>query len=127
LPETILVVEDEVIVRMVVADYLRHCGYKVIEACNADEAITVLQQAEVKVDVLFSDVEMPGALDGFALSTWVRANRPEIEVILASSAQRTIKSAEELCEGGTLPKPYDRQAVVDRIKRLRAKREARRS
>lgn len=63
--ETVLVVEDEVLLRLVVAEYLRDCGFKVIEAAHADEAVMVLKQPDLRIDVLFSDIEMPGSLDGF--------------------------------------------------------------
>ena len=74
--ETVLLVEDEVLVRMPIAQYLRDCGYKVIEAVNADEAITVLLHKETVVDLVFSDIEMPGAVDGFGLAKWIREHRP---------------------------------------------------
>jgi CheY-like chemotaxis protein len=66
--ETILVVEDDVLVRMPIAHYLRDCGYKVVEAANADEAVTVLSHKETVIDLVFTDIEMPGALDGFGLA-----------------------------------------------------------
>jgi CheY-like chemotaxis protein len=120
--ETVLVVEDEVLVRMVISDYLRECGYKVIEATNADEALAVLQHLDVRVDILFSDIEMPGEMDGFALSTWVRRNRPDLEVILTGSVPRAANAAANLCDSGPLSKPYEPQAVVERIRRLIATR-----
>ena len=61
-PETILVVEDDVLVRMPISQYLRDCGYKVIEAANADEAMTVLLHKETVIDIVFTDIEMPGTL-----------------------------------------------------------------
>jgi len=66
--ETVLVVDDEVLIRMVISEYLRDCGYKVIEAANADEAILLLQQEELTIDVVFTDIEMPGSMDGWGLS-----------------------------------------------------------
>jgi CheY-like chemotaxis protein len=120
--ETVLVVEDEVLIRLVIAEYLRDCGYKVIEAANADEAVLVLQQTERRIDVVFSDVEMPGSMDGFGLAQWVRANRPDIEVILAGSVARAVDAAADLCAGGSVPKPYEPQTVHDRIRRLLAGR-----
>ena len=80
--ETVLVVEDEVLLRLTIAAYLRDCGYEVIEAADADEAVLVLQQPELDIDVLFTDIEMPGAMDGFGLAQWTRANRPGLDVIL---------------------------------------------
>ena len=121
-PQTVLVVEDEVLIRLVIAEYLRECGYRVHEAVNAEEAILILQAPEVSIDIVFSDVEMPGDMDGFGLARWVRANLPEIQVILTSGAERSADIAGTLCEAGPLmKKPYHTQAVVDRIKELAAK------
>ena len=78
--ETILVVEDDVLIRMPIAQYLRDCGYKVIEAVNADEAMTVLLHRDKIIDIVFSDIEMPGSVDGFGLSKWIRENRPGMDV-----------------------------------------------
>ena len=120
--ETVLVVEDEILLRLVIAEYLRDCGYRVIEAADADEAVIVLKQPNVAVDVLFSDVDMPGSMDGFALSQWTRSNRPDIEVVLTGSVPRAVNAATTLCEEGTVPKPYEPQSVHDRIRRLLAAR-----
>ena len=89
--ETILVVEDDVLIRMPIAEYLRDCGYRVIEAVSADEAMTVLMQKETQVDIVFSDLEMPGSTDGFGLSKWIRDNRPGIDVILTGTVPRALK------------------------------------
>ena len=121
-PQTILVVEDEVLVRLVIAEYLRECGYKVHEAAHAAEALAVLQSPEVSIDVVFSDVMMPGEVDGFGLARWVRSHRPDIQVILTSGIDRSAEVAGMLCEAGPLlDKPYEPQGVVDRIKQLLAK------
>src|SRR5262245_45697420 len=106
-PPTVLVVEDDVLVRIMVAAYLRECGFDVVEAGNADEAIRVLE-ADLRVDVVFSDVNMPGSMDGFGLAQWLRRERPGLEIILTSGAARTAKEAGELCEHGPImAKPYD--------------------
>jgi CheY-like chemotaxis protein len=119
-PRTILVVEDEVLVRMVIADYLRDCGYKVIEAGNAAEALTVLQSSET-VDIVFSDVQMPGEMDGFGLAQWVRQNRPGLRILLTSGNARAAHTAGDLCEEGPLEsKPYQPQSVLARIQQLLA-------
>ena len=121
--DTVLVVEDEVLVRVVISEYLRRCGYKVIEAVSADEAILVLQKADLRVDVVFSDIEMSGSMDGFGLSRWVHDNRPELQIILTGTVARAADAAADLCEEGpTLAKPYEPQLVVDHIKRLLAAR-----
>jgi CheY-like chemotaxis protein len=119
----VLVVEPEVLPRMMISSYLRECGYKVIEAANGDEALLVLKESDVPVDVLFSVVEMPGTVDGFGLSKWTRTNHPNVHVILASNVTGEAKAADELCEDGPMmKKPYDHQHLADRIRRLLAGR-----
>lgn len=119
---TILVVEDEILIRLVIADYLRGCGYKVYEASSGDEAMILLQQDDPKIDLVFTDTEMPGRIDGFALARWLREQRPEVEVILVGSPAKAADTAAGLCEDGPLPKPYHPQMVIDRIRRLLASR-----
>ncbi|WP_325352830.1 response regulator [Acidisoma sp.] len=119
-PQTVLVVEDEILVRMVIADYLRDCGYRVIEAGDAEEALKVLQSSE-DVHVVFSDVQMPGEMDGFGLARWIRQNQPQVKVLLTSGNAKAAATAHDLCEEGPLEaKPYQPQTVLDRIKRLLA-------
>jgi DNA-binding NtrC family response regulator len=120
--ETVLVVEDDVLVRMPIAQYLRDCGYKVIEAADADEAMAVLLHREIIVDVVFSDIEMPGSIDGFGLAKWIRANRPGLDVLLAGTVPRAVEGAESLCEQGPIKKPYEAQTVHNHIRRLLAAR-----
>jgi len=118
---TILVVEDEVLIRTAIAEYLRHCGYRVIETASADEAIVMLNQADINIDVVFSDVEMPGSMDGFGLAKWVRSNKPGVHIILTGNIQKAAHAAGDLCEEGPhLAKPYEPQQLIDWIKRLRA-------
>lgn len=122
--ETILVVEDDILVRMPIAQYLRECGYKVIEAANADEAMHVLLHKDTVVHLVFSDIEMPGAVDGFGLAKWIRENRSDLDVLLAGTLSRAVKNAKDLCAQGPVPKPYEAQAVHDHIRRLLAARDA---
>jgi DNA-binding NtrC family response regulator len=122
--ETILVVDDDILVRMSISQYLRDCGYKVIEASHADEAMEVLLHKETVVDVVFSDIEMPGAVDGFGLAKWIHEHRPGLDVLLAGTVPRAVESAKDLCEQGPVPKPYDHQIVHNHIRRLLAARKA---
>lgn len=122
---TILVVEDEVIIRMAVADYLRECGYRVLEASNASEAIELLD-AQL-VDLVFTDVDMPGEMDGFDLAHWVRDHALELPVIITSGVPRTARKAEELCKDRPLlDKPYHHQELSARINTLLASTRQRR-
>ena len=111
---TVLVADGEVLVRHALADYLRRCGYEVIEAASSDEALTVLA------------VTIGGSLSGFALAAWARASRPGLQVLLAGNVEKAADAAAGLCdEGPALARPYDPQLVVDRIKRLLAARDRR--
>jgi len=123
--EVVLVVEDEILIRHVIADYLRSCGYKVIEAATAEEATVLLGHTEIEIDIVFSDVEMPGSMDGFSLAKWLRANRPGVDVILTGNVTRATEAAADLCEEGPMPKPYEPQTAADRIRHLLALRAAR--
>lgn len=125
-PETVLLVHDDVLVRMSLAAFLRECGYRVLEATSGDEALTMLKEANITIDVVFSDLQMPGPIDGFGLSRWLRANRPEMDMILAATEQRAAEAAGDMCVDGPLPKPYHPQSLVDRIKQLRAVRDRKR-
>jgi len=117
--KTVLLVDSEIIVRTTLSEYLRSCGYRVVEAASGEEALTVLKDTELPVDVTLSEVELRGDIDGFQLAAWIRHRRPQISVILAGTQKRAVKAAGDLCEEGPMmKKPYDPQLVLDHIKRL---------
>jgi CheY-like chemotaxis protein len=117
-PPTILVVEDEILVRTVIAAYLRDCGFDVVEAGNAEEAVRVLE-ASIRVDIVFSDVNMPGSLDGFGLVQWLRRERPGLKIILTSGAAQAVKDASDLCAHvPILAKPYDYAELARQLRAL---------
>ena len=123
LTSSVLIVDGDIVSRHVIADYLRHCGYAVVEAANTDEALVGLAEPTLSIDVILCDVSALGSRSAFELATWVRANRPELEVKLAQGAEIAAQTAAELCENGPhLRRPYEPEAVVDYIKRLRAGR-----
>ena len=118
----ILIVEADELVRAPLAEYLRECGYRVLEAVNAREARQLLTNGEWGIDVVLCEVESLGE-NGFSLGTWVRRNYPRITVILAGSVAKAAEKAGDLCEEGpTLSKPYDHRIVSERIKSLLAAR-----
>jgi CheY-like chemotaxis protein len=80
---TILVVEDEILVRLMIAEELRGQDYNVVEAASADEARSVLQSG-VKIDLVLTDIWMPGSIDGAGLVHLIRVERPALKVVLAS-------------------------------------------
>ena len=115
---TVLVVEDEMMVRMPIAEYLRDCGYNVVEAGDAYEAIAVMD-AEKPVSLVFSDVRMPGKMDGFGLAEWFRSNYPSVPVLLTSgyNGGRSLASA-SIPGGRFIEKPYSQTQVARRIAAL---------
>jgi CheY-like chemotaxis protein len=114
--ETILVVEPDVLVRMVISDYLRECGYKVFEAIGSEEVMAILK-TDSKVDAVLAEVKLEG-MDGFELAHWIRSNCPEIEVILTSGPVKAAEKAGDLCDEGPVDKPYHPQQIVRRLKIL---------
>ena len=119
----VLVIDSDIISWHAIADYLRHCGYVVVEAANTDEAMLAMADALLQVDVILCDVAAGGAMTGFELASRVRRNRPELEVRLAGSIANTADAAASLCENGpNLARPYEPQSVADYITRLRATR-----
>ena len=122
--EAVLVVDGDILSRHAIADYLRHCGYAVVEAASTDEAMTALAEASLGIDVILCDVAAIGARSAFDLAQWVRNNRPGLEVRLAGNVDIAVRTAADLCETGPhLRRPYEPQAVMDYIKQLRAARE----
>src|SRR3984893_16300273 len=116
--KTILVLDDDVLVRMPVVQFLRDCGYRVVEAATIDEAIALLEKT-IPLDVVLSKIDIPGSMNGFGFAQWARSVRPELKILLAATPERTVRNAAELCEvGPTLKRPYDHKLVLDRIKRL---------
>lgn len=123
-PQTVLVVDAEVLVRLTISAYLRDCGYRVVEAASAEEALAVLRQTDLGIDAVLVDMDLPGSMDGFELAQWVREHREGLSVILAGTPARAAERAAELCESGPhLARPYEPQVVVDRIRRLLAERD----
>lgn len=115
---TVLVVEDEMMVRMPIAEYLRDCGYNVVEAADASEAIAAMD-ADGPVNLVFSDVRMPGNMDGFALAEWFRFHYPSVPVLLTSgyNGGRNVPAA-SVPRGRFIEKPYSQIQVARRIASL---------
>jgi DNA-binding NtrC family response regulator len=112
----VLVVEDEILVRIAVADYLRDADYWVIEAANAAEAVAIFSSGE-QVDIVFSDIRMPGPMDGVALARWVADHHPGVPVLLTSANAGPVRSAEFLARDAFLPKPYLLENVASSLRR----------
>ena len=111
----VLIVEDEPLVRLTGADLLTDAGFEVLEAGNADEALLILEATQ-EVRVVFSDVEMPGALDGLGLARNICRRWPSIGIVLTSGHQ--IREEMIPGDGRFVPKPYDGQALVRQIEEI---------
>jgi DNA-binding NtrC family response regulator len=111
----ILVVEDEILIRSAVAEFLRIAGYKVIEAADAAEAVAIFA-SRTPIDLVFSDINMPGPMDGLGLVRWIADHHPGIHVILTSAighARRAGQSGADF-----LSKPYRLAEAARRIASL---------
>jgi CheY-like chemotaxis protein len=109
---TILVAEDEVLVRHDISEYLRSNGFNVVEANGAAEAIQVLKDA-IDVALVFTDVRMPGTADGIDLARYVQKHHPQIPVLITSGHIPSAELPEDL--GRLIDKPYDRAHVMQAI------------
>jgi CheY-like chemotaxis protein len=112
----ILVVEDEALIRLDIDDLLASQGYRTIEAADAGQAIAVLGEGR-RVDLVFTDIHMPGSMDGLGLARWVRANHPQIAIILGSGASRPSDLGDDLSDIAPVEeKPYDTRRLLARIR-----------
>jgi DNA-binding NtrC family response regulator len=113
---TVLVVEDETLVRMFASDFLDEAGFKVFEAVNGDEAIAVLQ-ARPDVQVVVTDVELTGSINGFELAVAIRERWPGVGVIVTSGRQRP--APDDLPEDAAfITKPYLPTTIVNLIRQI---------
>jgi CheY-like chemotaxis protein len=112
----VLIVEDEFLLRIDAAEVIGAAGFEVIEAANADEAIEVLE-ARGDIMVVFTDIQMPGSMDGLKLARAVRGRWPPIKIV-ATSGHLNVGEA-DLPEGGRfLPKPYSSVQVTRVLREL---------
>ncbi len=121
---SILIVEADIAVRHPLAEYLRECGYQVVESATTDEAIEFLTESPIPVEVVLADAQAPGKVDGFGLATWMRKRCTDAKIILASTVSNAAEKAGEICEHGPLmEKPYHHQLLLERIKGMKAARD----
>jgi two-component system, response regulator PdtaR len=113
-PIVVLVVEDEALLRMDTADVLTDAGFEVLEAANADEAIIALE-ADPRIRLVFTDVDMPGTMDGLRLARVVADRWPPVRIII-TSGHRLVEIT-DIPDGSLFfAKPYQHKVVIGSIR-----------
>jgi two-component system, response regulator PdtaR len=117
-PPSVLIVEDESLVRVSAADEFRAAGFAVFEARDSDEALAQLAR-HPEIDVLFTDIQLPGAMDGLALTRTLTATRTDL-ILIVTSGRRRPADTDLPDRAEFVPKPYQIDAVAQMIARLAA-------
>jgi two-component system, response regulator PdtaR len=114
----VLVVEDDFLLRMDAVDIVRSVGFDAVEASNADEAIAILE-ARPTIHVVFTDIQMPGSMDGLKLAKFINDRWPPIKIMTTSGRVRI--TGDDLPDGGRfIPKPYSPAQVIGTLRELMA-------
>lgn len=112
--KAVLVVEDEPLLRMMAMDMVQEGGFEPVEARDADEAIAILE-ARTDITIVFTDVDMPGSMNGLRLAAAIRDRWPPIEIVITSGHFRLDDSSIP-ARTVFFPKPYDHAEVVATLK-----------
>lgn len=113
----ILIVEDEPLLRLGIVDHLEEEGFVTFEAGNAADALALLEKREGAVDVVFTDVDMPGTMDGIELAAVIRQRWPALSIAVTSGF-RLVELAELPTGSLFFPKPYDPEAIARALRAL---------
>jgi CheY-like chemotaxis protein len=112
----VLIVEDEILIRMDAVDMILSAGFDVVEAQNADEAISILED-RLDITVVFTDIQMPGSMDGLKLAAAIRGRWPPIKIVATSGHLKVNK--DDLPQGSRfLPKPYSAAQITGALREL---------
>jgi CheY-like chemotaxis protein len=114
----ILVVEDEALIRLNAVDFLTDEGYVVLEAANADEAIQILE-ARHDISLVFTDVNMPGSMDGLNLVEVIHQRWPPV-MLIVTSGKNALRDSDLPDSGRFIPKPYTNEQVLHVMEQLAA-------
>lgn len=115
----VLVTEDEDLVRLVIVEALEDAGFEVIEAEHAEAALSVLQVHADRIHVLFTDIHMPGSMDGLALAHHVASHWPKIALLITSGRPSPDRGSLPK-DSRFLAKPYDHGDVIQHLLELSA-------
>jgi CheY-like chemotaxis protein len=112
----VLVVEDDFLLRMDAVDIVRSAGFDAVEARTADDAIAILE-ARPSIHIVFTDVQMPGSMDGLKLAKFVKDRWPPIKIVATSGRVRVVE--DDLPEGARfIPKPYTPAQIIETFREL---------
>jgi CheY-like chemotaxis protein len=111
----VLIVEDEYLIRMDAADMIAAAGFDIVEARNADEAIAILER-RFDISVVFTDVQMPGSMDGLKLAAAIRGRWPPIKIVATSGLD--IRESDLPRGSHFLRKPYNTAQIVGTLRQL---------
>ena len=114
----VLIVEDEFLVRMSAVKMIENAGFDTLEAGNADEAITILEDRS-DIRIVLTDIQMPGSMDGLKLAAAVRGRWPPIKII-ATSGRHVLREGELPTGALFLPKPYSSEGISSLLNELSA-------
>jgi two-component system, response regulator PdtaR len=115
-PTVVLIVEDDPLQRMLVADFVEEAGFVAIEAGNADEAIALLE-SRPDIALLFTDIDMPGSMNGLKLAHAARDRWPPIKILVVSGHVR-LRPSELPSDSCFLAKPYMTAIAVEQLRAL---------
>jgi DNA-binding response OmpR family regulator len=118
----VLVVEDEILIRAAVAEYLRISGYTVVEAADAAEAIAIFVSGE-PIDVVMCDVDLPGTMDGLNLARWINRHHSTLPVLLTSGRRIALAPGERLADF-FIAKPFRLGELGEHIRLMLASRDS---
>jgi len=112
----VLIIENEMMIRLGAIDLVLSAGYEALDARNADEAIRILESRH-DIDLVFTDVQMPGTIDGIKLANFIRGRWPPVKLLVASG--NAILEESSLPSGSRFfSKPYDDHAITDAMAKL---------
>jgi CheY-like chemotaxis protein len=112
----VLIVEDDFLIRMGAIDMVRSAGFEVVEAKDADEAIEILER-RLDITVVFTDVHMPGSMNGLKLAAAIRGRWPPIKIV-ATSGEAKVTTTDLPLGSRFLPKPYSQREIVGTLREL---------
>ncbi len=112
----VLIVEDEPLQRMMVVDMVEEAGFEAVEAMGADDAVRILE-SRLDIRIVFTDIDMPGGVDGMKLAASIRDRWPPIELIVTSGERRP-RLSELPVRAVYFSKPYFREKIMETMQRF---------